>query len=158
MKFKYKITKSVYVTLLVVAVALVSVGCLIFNVIRLVKAINADFKGKDVYNTASLVLCLILPFVCGAFIIALMANSYYKAENGKLTVRLGFLKDEYKCADIDNIIKNIKTDLLTVTFKDESTLRIIIAPADFDNFSAEVMKQNKNIVYGETDEDNAGQK
>ena len=63
MKFKYKITKSVYVTLLVVAVALVSVGCLIFNVIRLVKAINADFKGMDVYNTASLVLCLILQFV-----------------------------------------------------------------------------------------------
>lgn len=158
MKFKYKITKSVYVTLLVVAVALVSVGCLIFNVIRLVKAINADFKGMDVYNTASLVLCLILPFVCGAFIIALLANSYYKAENGKLTVRLGFLKDEYKCADIDNIIKNIKTDLLTVTFMDESTLRIIIAPADFDNFSAEVMKQNKNIAYGEIAEDDQKKK
>ena len=141
MKFKYKITKSVYVTLLVAAVALVSVGCLIFNVIRLVKAINADFKGMDVYNTASLVLCLILPFVCGAFIIALLVNSYYKAENGKMTVRLGFLKDE-----------------LTVTFKDESTLRIIIAPADFDNFSAEVMKQNKNIAYGEIAEDDQKKK
>lgn len=158
MKFKYKITKSVYVTLLVAAVALVSVGCLIFNVIRLVKAINADFKGMDVYNIASLVLCLILPFVCGAFIIALLVNSYYKAENGKMTVRLGFLKDEYECAEIVTIIKNIKTDVLTVTFKDESTLRIIIAPADFDNFSAEVMKQNKNIAYGEIAEDDQKKK
>ena len=158
MKFRYKITKSLYVTLLVVAVSVVSVACFVFNVVRLVKAINVDFKGMDVYNTASIALCLILPIVCGAFIIALVANSYYKAENGKLTVRLGLLKDEYKCADIDNIVKNVKTDVLTVTFKDESTLRIIIAPADFDSFSAEVMKQNKNIVYGETDEDDKKKK
>ena len=75
-----------------------------------------------------------------------------------MTVRLGFLKDEYECAEIVTIIKNIKTDVLTVTFKDDSTLRIIIAPADFDNFSAEVMKQNKNIAYGEIAEDDQKKK
>ena len=34
----------------------------------------------------------------------------------------------------------------------------IIAPADFDNFSAEVMKQNKNIAYGEIAEDDQKKK
>ena len=153
MKFRYKINKSVYVTVLVALVSAVSVACLALNVVRLIRAINAEFKGMSGYDYASLVLCLVLPIVCGAFIVALLVNSYYKTENGKLTVRLGFLKDEYKTADVKNIIRNVKTDVLTVSFNDESTLRIIISPDSFDEFSAALMALNKNIVYGETDED-----
>ena len=99
MKFRYKINKSIYVTVLVILVSLVAVACFTLNVIRLVKAINADFMGMSGYDYASLALCLVLPLVCAAFIIALLVNSYYKTENGKLIVRLGFLKDEYKAAE-----------------------------------------------------------
>ncbi len=158
MKFRYKINKSIYVTVLVILVSLVAVACFTLNVIRLVKAINADFMGMSGYDYASLALCLVLPLVCAAFIIALLVNSYYKTENGKLIVRLGFLKDEYKAADAESIIKNVKTDVLTVVFKDGSPLRIIVAPYHFDDFSAALMKENKNIVYGETDEDDKKKK
>ena len=111
MKFRYKINKSIYVTVLVILVSLVDVACFTLNVIRLVKAINADFMGMSGYDYASLALCLVLPLVCAAFIIALLVNSYYKTENGKLIVRLGFLKDEYKAADAECIIKKLKTGL-----------------------------------------------
>lgn len=158
MKFRYKINKSIYVTVLVILVSLVAVACFTLNVIRLVKAINADFMGMSGYDYASLALCLVLPLVCAAFIIALLVNSYYKTENGKLIVRLGFLKDEYKAADAESIIKNVKTDVLTVVFKDGSPLRIIVASDHFDDFSAALMKENKNIVYGETDEDDKKKK
>lgn len=158
MKFRYKINKSIYVTVLVILVSLVAVACFTLNVIRLVKAINADFMGMSGYDYASLALCLVLPLVCAAFIIALLVNSYYKTENGKLIVRLGFLKDEYKAADAESIIKNVKTDVLTVVFKDGSPLRIIVTPDHFDDFSAALMKENKNIVYGETDEDDKKKK
>lgn len=158
MKFRYKINKSIYVTVLVILVSLVAVACFTLNVIRLVKAINADFMGMSGYDYASLALCLVLPLVCAAFIIALLVNSYYKTENGKLIVRLGFLKDEYKAADAESIIKNVKTDVLTVVFKDGSPLRIIVAPDHFDDFFAALMKENKNIVYGETDEDDKKKK
>lgn len=158
MKFRYKINKLIYVTVLVILVSLVAVACFTLNVIRLVKAINADFMGMSGYDYASLALCLVLPLVCAAFIIALLVNSYYKTENGKLIVRLGFLKDEYKAADAESIIKNVKTDVLTVVFKDGSPLRIIVTPDHFDDFSAALMKENKNIVYGETDEDDKKKK
>ena len=89
---------------------------------------------------------------------ALLCNSYYKIADGKLTTRLGFLKDEYKISETAQIINNVKTKVLTVVFKDESPLRIVIDESEFLNFSHELMAANKNIVYGETDEDDKKKK
>lgn len=152
MKFKYKITRSVYVTILVAAVAVVSILCFTFNLVRLIKIILAGGIDVNVYDYASVTLCLILPIICIAFIIALLVNSYYSVDEKHLTIRLGFLKDVYPVKDVANLIRNVKTDVLTISFKDESTLRVIIDKSSFDDFSAALMKSNKNVVYGETDE------
>lgn len=152
MKFKYKITRSVYVTILVAAVAVVSILFFTFNLVRLIKIILAGGIDVNVYDYASVTLCLILPIICIAFIIALLVNSYYSVDEKHLTIRLGFLKDVYPVKDVANLIRNVKTDVLTISFKDESTLRVIIDKSSFDDFSAALMKSNKNVVYGETDE------
>lgn len=152
MKFKYKITRSVYVTILVAAVAVVSILCFTFNLVRLIKIILAGGIDVNVYDYASVALCLILPIICIAFIVALLVNSYYSVDEKHLTIRLGFLKDVYPIKDVANLIRNVKTDVLTISFKDESTLRVIIDKSSFDDFSAALMKSNKNVVYGETDE------
>ena len=62
------------------------------------------------------------------------------------------MADNYPVKEIDNIIKNVRTDVLVINFKDESTLRVIIDKKDFDDFSATVIKENKDVCYGETDE------
>ena len=152
MKYKYKITRSIYITILVSLVTLVAIACLAMNISRLVRIIDAKGLGVSGYDYASVTLCIILPIVCMAFVVAMLVNSYYKIDGGKLIVRLGFLKDEYKVSEAANIMHNVKTNVLTVIFKDESPLRIIIDDRDFLNFSHELMAANKNIVYGETDE------
>lgn len=152
MKFKYKITRSVYVTVLVAAVAAVSILCFTLNLVRLIKIILAGGIDVNGYDYVSVALCLILPIICMAFIVALLVNSYYSVDEKNLTIRLGFLKDVYPVKDVANLIHNVKTDVLTISFKDESTLRVIIDKTSFDDFSAALMKSNKNVVYGETDE------
>ena len=54
--------------------------------------------------------------------------------------------------DIDNIIKNVRTDVLVINFKDESSLKVVIDKNYFDDFSATIIKENKDVCYGETDE------
>lgn len=158
MKFKYKLTRSLYLTILVISVTVVALACLALNVVRLVNLILSNGVGTSGYDYASVILCIVLPVVCLAFIVALFLNSYYKIANGKLTARLGFLKDDYKISETAQIINNVKTKVLTVVFKDESPLRIVIDESEFLNFSHELMAANKNIVYGETDEDDKKKK
>ena len=62
------------------------------------------------------------------------------------------MADIYPVKEIDNIIKNVRTDVLLVNFKDESSLKINIDKNDFDDFSATIIKENKDVCYGETDE------
>ena len=158
MKFKYKLTRSLYLTILVISVTVVALACLALNVVRLVNLIRSNGVGTSGYDYASVILCIVLPVVCLAFIVALLCNSYYKIADGELTTRLGFLKDEYKISETAQIINNVKTKVLTVVFKDESPLRIVIDESEFLNFSHELMAANKNIVYGETDEDDKKKK
>ena len=82
----------------------------------------------------------------------MLISSYYSVENGNLVVKFGFLADRYAIKEIDNINKNVRTDVLIVNFKDESVLRIVIDAKNFDDFSATIIKENKDVCYGETDE------
>lgn len=153
MKFKYKFSRSIYSIVLIALLAVVAVLCFSFNLVRLVKMINSTVVDVNGYDYAAVLLCLLLPIACGVFIVATLTKSYYTVEKSKLVVKLGFLKDEYPVKDVANIINNVKTNELTVVFKDQAPLRIVIDENSFSDFSRELMSKNKNILYGETDED-----
>ena len=65
---------------------------------------------------------------------------------------MGILTDKYDLAEIDNVVKNLKLGAVAINFKDESMLKITIDEKLFDDFCAELLKANKGINYGETDE------
>ena len=149
MKFKYKFTTAIYV--LFALMYLLGAVCLVWNIIRLIDGVNSSVV-VDSYLIIRTVLCIALPIVLSIFITAMIISSYYTVGDKKLTVKFGFIGDKYSIDDVTGIIKNVKTDVLSLIFKDESTLKIVIDKGLFDDFSAELMKKNKNISYGETDE------
>ena len=149
MKFKYKFKKSMWVLFSIMY--LLAIVCFVWNLIRLFNSISSTISVKA-YGYISIVMCLALPILISIFISAIIISSYYTVKDKKLIVKFGFLKDEYSILDIDNIIKNIKSDKLVVNFKDEGSLNVGISKTDFDEFSASIIKQNKNVEYGETDE------
>ena len=54
--------------------------------------------------------------------------------------------------EIDNVVKNVKINALAINFKDDSSLKVLIDEKQFDDFCAKLLKANKTINYGETDE------
>ena len=148
MKFKYKYSTTVKI-LFIVMYALAAV-CFVWNLFRFIESAGSQIE-MDSYKAISTVLCLVLPIVVSVFITAMLVSSYYKIDGNLLKVKFGFIGDEYKINEMASIVKNVKTDMLVVNFKDESTLNIVIAPKDFDDFSAEIIKSNKSVCYGETD-------
>ena len=151
MKFKYKFSKTVYI--LFATMYLLGAVCLVWNLIRLFDATNSTVA-LDTYAIIRNVLCIALPIVLSIFITAMIISSSYQINEKKLVVKFGFISDKYDVADLSQIIKNVKTNTLSLVFKDESTLKIVIDGSLFDDFSATLMKMNKSISYGETDEDN----
>ena len=150
MKFRYKFSKPVYVFF---ALFYLAAGVtFVWNLIRLVNSFSNPI-GLSEFNYISIGLCILLPVIFGVIITAALVSSYYTVENGKITVSYGFLKDEYQIKDVSSIIKNLKTNGLTVIFKDGATCRILIDEDKFDDFSSVLMQSERSIVYGETDED-----
>ena len=151
MSFKYKFSTAVKILFAVIYA--LAVVCLVWNIIRLINSISSGIS-LELYGYISVVLCLVLPVVVSVFITAMIISSSYTLANGTLTVSFGLLKDKYAISDIESLVRNVKTDVLVMNFKDESFLKIVIEPKLFDDFSASVLKLNKSVQYGETDEDN----
>ena len=149
MKFKYKFSTVNYV----IFIAMYALGAVCFgwNLVRLLQSLSSEVQ-MDTYKIISTVLCLILPILIGIFITAMICSSYYKITDTHVEVKFGFLGDKYKLCEMANVIKNVKTDVLVINFTDESLLRVVIEKSKFDDFSAEIIKKNKSIAYGETDE------
>ena len=68
-------------------------------------------------------------------------------------MRFGLRSDKYRISDIDSLIKNVSLNKLTVIFKDESPMKVIIDESKFDDFSTEILKINKTISYSQVSED-----
>lgn len=149
MKFKYKFSNSLKI--LFACIYVLAVVCFTWNLIKLINALSSEIA-LNTYNYLSFCLCLLLPVVITVFLTAILTSSYYSVKDGNLIVKFGIMTDNYPVKDIDNIIKNVRTDVLVVNFKDESSLRVVIDKNYFDDFSATVIKANKDVCYGETDE------
>ena len=149
-KYRYKFSPVIFV--LFAAIYALALTALVWNGIRLFSATSEKIN-LGIYNTISLVISLILPIVFIALVTLAIINSNYSLSETALTVNFGVLKDEFKTETISSVIKNVRYSTLSVTFKDGSAYKIVIDEKDFDDFSAALIKLNKNIVYGETDEE-----
>ncbi|MBQ7642689.1 MAG: hypothetical protein IJS67_02185 [Clostridia bacterium] len=152
MKVKYKFSTVIY--LLFAAFYLVAAISLVWNAVRLVQSLTGEIS-LTVFNYISTGLGVILPLLFGALMTAALLRSQYEVTENKLVLRFGFLKDEYSLSDISSIVKNLRYMRLTLFFADGSSVRIIIDEKHFDEFSSSILKSDKNIVYGETDEEDA---
>ncbi|MBQ7373599.1 MAG: PH domain-containing protein [Clostridia bacterium] len=150
MKFKYKLSTAMLV-IFIVMYALAAL-CFTWNLIRLFQSVSSQIV-IEAYTYISILLCLVLPIVISIFLTSVLLASYYKIDEKRLVVKFGFLADKYDIQDIDNVVKNVKIKALAINFKDESSLKILIDEKDFDDFCSTLLKANKNVKYGESDED-----
>ena len=152
MKKKYKFKYSALFIVLFGVIYALALTALIWNGIRLYTAISEKIS-LGVYNTISLVISLILPIILIVIITSAFITSSYTLNEESLTVNYGLLKETFKIKDITSIIKNVKYSTLVVSFADGNGYKIVIDEKEFDDFSATLIKLNKDVSYGETDEE-----
>ncbi len=148
MKFKYKYKNYMY--LIFALIYVLAVVCFVWNLYRLIVSLDNPVQ-MTAYEYIRIALCLVLPIAFVAFVTSAIISSYYLISEKQIKVAFGFLSDKYKISEVSSLVKNIRTNRLTMVFDDESTLNVVIEPAKFDDFCSEIMKHNRNISYEQTD-------
>lgn len=148
MKFKYKYKNYMY--LIFALIYVLAAVCFGWNLYRLIVSLDNPVQ-MTAYEYIRIALCLVLPIVFVAFVTGAIISSYYLISEKHIKVAFGFLSDKYKTSEVSSLVKNIRTNRLTIVFTDESTLNVVIDPAKFDDFCSEIMKHNRNVSYEQTD-------
>ena len=145
MKFKYKFSKLILI--IFIAIYAISALSLVLNVIGLVNTFGNELA--NFYDYMKWAIGIIVPVLAVALITAILISSAYTLGDKALTVNFGFLKDKYGYADMEGVIKNVTTDKLFISFKDESTLKVVISPAAYDDFVTSLIKCDRRLTYKE---------
>ena len=148
MKFKYKYKNYMY--LIFALIYVLAAVCFGWNLYRLIVSLDNPVQ-MTAYEYVRIALCLVLPIAFTSFVTGAIISSYYMISEKHIKVAFGFLSDKYKTSEVSSLVKNIRTNRLTMVFADESTLNVVIEPAKFDDFCSEIMKHNRNVSYEQTD-------
>lgn len=143
--FKYKFTKLIYALIgVILALSVAGFGITLWQVI--------DF-GLDTANPTFTVIRYILMFfvTVALFIIllSLLISSYYSVD-GKtktITTSFGFIKSRYDIENIDVITLDRTTNKLTVVFKDEKFIVIVVKEEWYERFVQAILDVNPRIEY-----------
>ena len=148
MKFKYKYQNYMY--LIFALIYVLAAVCFGWNLYRLIVSLDNPVQ-MTAHEYIRIALCLVLPIAFAVFVTSAIISSYYLISEKHIKVAFGFLSDKYKTSDVSSLVKNIRTNRLTMVFTDESTLNVVIEPSKFDDFCSEIMKHNRNVSYEQTD-------
>lgn len=109
------------------------------------------------FSSAQLIIQHVVVLLVSALAIALFAailiRSVYKLTDKTLVLWFGFIKSEYKIADIEAVHLFTKTNKLVLYFKDEKYTVIVVKPEWYRELTQEIIARNKNIRYDVSTDD-----
>ena len=109
------------------------------------------------FSSAQLIIQHVVVLLVSALAIAVFAailiRSVYKLTDKTLVLWFGFIKSEYKIADIEAVHLFTKTNKLVLYFKDEKYTVIVVKPEWYRELTQEIIARNKNIRYDVSTDD-----
>lgn len=82
-----------------------------------------------------------------AILLSLLISSYYAVDKEHIKTRFGFITSKYSIKDIDVITLERNTNRLTVTFKNDSFLVIVVKEQCYDDFVQAILDAKPAIEY-----------
>lgn len=142
--FKYKFTR--------LTTAFIYIGivlCVIGLGINTYSVVTADLASEPypVYPVIRFVLLYLIPVALLVVLISLLVSSYYSIDGSILKTSFGIIKSKYKTQDITSVVLDRTTNKLSVFFKNNSFIVIVVKEEWYDEFINELCKANKNIDY-----------
>ena len=142
--FKYKFSKLTK-TLIYIGIVLCFVGFGI-NIFAIITSDIAS-AANPVYPIIQYTLMFLVPAVLLVILISLLLSSYYAIDGNTLKTSFGIIKSKYDISTIDTILLDRNTNKLTVYFKNNNFVVIVVKEDWYDEFIDALCKTNKNIEF-----------
>ena len=142
--FKYRFTRLTTAFIYIgIALCVIGLGVNTYSVI--VSDIAAE--PYPVYPIIRFVLLYLIPAILLVILISLLISSYYRIEGNILTTSFGIIKSKYKTEEINSVILDRTTNKLSVFFKNNGFIVIVVKEEWYDEFINELCKANTAIEY-----------
>lgn len=142
--FKYKFTKLIYLL-----IVLGMVACVAGFAVTLWQCLT---QGTGMTNIPALtiiryILMFFVTVVLFVILLSLLISSYYAVDKEHIKTKFGFITSKYNINDIDVITLDRNTNKLTVTFKDESFIVIVVKEEWYNDFVQAILDAKPAIEY-----------
>ena len=143
----YKRFKFIFTPLILTLIIFVNVILIAGIVLNIINLTNFELLSKIIPCYVFIVLSLLLIILS---VSALLKRNYFLT-NEYIVLRLGLIKLKTKLTEIVEI-KKFK-NALVVYLKNEKYFLVLISESDYNDFIAELIKNNGNIKYTQSMED-----
>ena len=148
MKFRYKFSKPITALIYIsIALCFVGVGINIFLIIT-----------GDVNPIIQYTLMFLIPAVLLIILVSLLISSYYSIEDKYFKTSFGIIKSKYEISDIETVILDRTTNKLSVYFKNNSFIVVVVKDEWYNEFIDALCKANRNISFSIKSKENSGDK
>lgn len=148
--YKYKFSKWFYG--IAIAGYLVSIGCIVLNVIRFSVNLNKNIDmGLTGYMSLGFAIILSIAFIM--IVTCALIKSEYRIFEDKILLKWGIIKNPVNLNEVKLIRLNMKTQKLELVFEDESYFTIVIDKAEYQKFIDALKNLRPKLEYVQTSED-----
>ena len=142
--FKYKFTKLIYAL-----IALGMVACVAGFAVTLWQCITQGTGMTNIptFTIIRYILMFFVTVVLFAILLSLLISSYYAVDKECIKTKFGFITSKYEIKDVDVITLDRNTNKLTVTFKNESFIVIVVKEQWYDEFVQAILDAKPAIEY-----------
>lgn len=155
MKFRYKFSKPI-TALIYISIALCFVGA----GINIFLIITGDVKSaaNPAYPIIQYTLMFLIPAALLIILVSLLISSYYSIEDKYFKTSFGIIKSKYEISDIETVILDRTTNKLSVYFKNNSFIVVVVKDEWYNEFIDALCKANRNISFSIKSKENSGDK
>lgn len=142
--FKFKFTRLITTFIYVgIALAVIAFGVNLYFLITdgIKEAANI------VYPIIQYTLMFFISVLLLVILVSLLVSSYYEVKDDYLKTSFGIIKSKYNISEIETILLDRETNKLTVHFKNQNFIVIVVKPEWYNEFITAILEKNPRIEY-----------
>lgn len=142
--FKFKFTKLTLV-FIYLGIALSAAAFALNTYFVIVNGIKT--AANPVYPILQYSLMYFVSVLLSVILISLLLSTYYSVDDKYLKTSFGVIKSKYPVGDIESIVLDRTTNKLSVYFKDDNFIVIVVKEDWYEDFTDALLKANPKIEF-----------
>jgi hypothetical protein len=143
--FQYQYTKLIKI--LIYAAMLLCVAGFGLNLYQVIVHGEENFQANQFYTILRYGILFLVTVLLFVILVSLLIKSCYTVSDKYLKSYFGFIISKYEIKNIEKVMLERSTDKLTVLFKDNQYVNIVIAKGEYEDFVNALLAVKSGIAY-----------